>query len=81
MPVASPAAWRRTYVINAAIALYLSVFVLVAQLFDKVPALKTSAPTQTEPPFAIAHAFVLLLFIALGIAATKRFREGLARAI
>src|SRR5437764_10602616 len=31
-------AWRRTYVISAVTALYLNVFVLVAQLFQKVPA-------------------------------------------
>src|ERR1700682_6438611 len=31
--------WRRTYVITAMIALYLNVFVLIVQLFRKVPAL------------------------------------------
>src|SRR5438477_200015 len=45
-------AWRRTYVITAAIALYLNIFVLVVQLFLKVPALKDLAPTQKEPPFS-----------------------------
>ena len=74
-------AWRKTYVINAVIALYLNVFVLVVQLFEKVPALKAMAPTQAEPPFAIAQGVVLLLFIVLGIAAAKRFREGSVRAI
>jgi hypothetical protein len=44
-------------------------FVLVAQLFQKTPALKELAPTQTEPPFAISQGIVLLLFIVLGIAA------------
>ncbi len=39
-------AWRRTYVISAAIALYLNTFVLVVQSFEKVPALKAMAPTQ-----------------------------------
>jgi hypothetical protein len=47
--------WRRTYVITAAIALYLNVFVLVVQLFQKVPALKAMAPTQSEPPFQVAQ--------------------------
>jgi hypothetical protein len=32
------------------------------------------APTQTEPPFAIAQGIVLLAFIAVGIAAVKKFR-------
>src|SRR6266545_8171934 len=31
-------AWRRTYVISTALALYLNVFVLVVQSFEKVPA-------------------------------------------
>src|SRR3989442_15084441 len=33
-------AWRRSYVICAMTALYLNVFVLAVQLFEKVPALK-----------------------------------------
>jgi hypothetical protein len=44
-------AWRRIYAVTAMISLYLNVFVLVAQLFDKVPALKALAPTKTEAPF------------------------------
>ena len=67
-------AWRRTYVITATFALYLNVFVLVVQLFRRVPALKELAPTQTEPPFAIAQLTVLLIFIALGTLATIKFR-------
>src|SRR5947209_13490365 len=39
-------AWRKTYAVTAMIALYLNVFVLIAQLFMKVPALKALAPTQ-----------------------------------
>jgi hypothetical protein len=38
-------------VIGAVIALYLNAFVLIAQLFMKVPALRALAPTQSEPPF------------------------------
>jgi hypothetical protein len=66
-------AWRRVYVIGAAIALYLNVFVLVVQAFMKVPALKSFAPTQTEPPFLVAQIVVLLVFVGLTILATKRF--------
>src|SRR6266700_2020172 len=47
--------WRRVYVIGAAIALYLTIFVLVVQLFLEVPAFKAIAPTQKEPPFEIAQ--------------------------
>src|SRR5271166_1763630 len=44
-------AWRWIYVVTAAMALYLNVFVAVAQSFMKVPALHVLAPTQKEPPF------------------------------
>src|SRR6267378_821338 len=36
--------WRWIYVVTAMISLYLNVFVLVVQLFQKVPALKALAP-------------------------------------
>lgn len=71
--------WRSTYVITAAIALYLNSFVGVVQSFEKVPALHALAPTQKESPFAIAQGIVLLLFIVLTIMAVKRFREVPAR--
>jgi uncharacterized membrane protein SirB2 len=63
-------------VISAVIALYLNVFVLVVQSFLKVPALKSLAPTQKEPPFLVAQLVVLALFVVLGIFAVKRFRNG-----
>jgi len=66
--------WRHTYVITAMIALYLNVFVLVAQLFMKVPALKAMAPTQSEAPFKLTQLVVLILFVGLTIAAAKKFR-------
>ena len=72
--------WSKAYVINALVALYLNFFVLVAQLFQKTPALKELAPTQTEPPFAISQGIVLLLFIVLGIAAVRQFRVEPAKA-
>ncbi len=68
-------AWRRTYVISAMIALYLNVFVLVAQAFQKVPVLKAMAPTQSEPPFLVAQLVVMAVFVALTIAAALRFRS------
>jgi hypothetical protein len=66
--------WRRVYVIDAVIAQYLNFFVLIVQLFQKVPALKALAPTQSEGPFKVAQLGALVLFIVLGILATKRFR-------
>lgn len=67
--------WRSTYVAGAVAALYFNVFVLVVQLFLKVPSLKALAPTQKEPPFAIAQGIVLVAFIALGFLAMKGFRQ------
>ena len=67
-------AWRWIFVACAVAALYLNVFVLVAQGFMKVPALHALAPTQSEPPFAIVQGIVLLIFIALGIWAAIKFR-------
>lgn len=65
--------WRSVYVISAAIALYLNVFVAVVQTFQKVAYFHSLAPTQAAPPFAIAQGIVLLAFVALGIVAVKRF--------
>ena len=63
------------------ISLYLNVFVLVVQLFQKVPALKALAPTQSEPPFAVTQLVVLALFVLLTIVAVIKFRgEQLRRA-
>ena len=67
--------WRKTYVITALLSPYLNAFVLIVQSFQKIPALKDLAPTQSEPPFKIAQLVVLILFIALGIAAAIRFRD------
>jgi hypothetical protein len=69
--------WRVTYVITAAISLYLNVFVLIAQLFQKVAVLKALAPTGSEPPFLVAQILVLLLFIALTVFAARGFRRDL----
>ena len=68
--------WRWIYVICSMMALYLNVFVLVVQLFEKVPALKALAPTQKEPPFLISQVVVLVLFVGLTILAGKKFHIG-----
>lgn len=67
-------AWRRTYGVTAIIVLYLNVFVLVAQLFMKVPVLEALAPTQSEP-FKMTQLVVLATFVGLGAFATLRFRD------
>jgi len=67
-------AWRWIYVVSASAALYFNVFVLVVQLFQKVPDLKALAPTQSEPPFAATQFIVLIFFVVLAIAASIRSR-------
>jgi hypothetical protein len=66
--------WRGAYVIAALSALYLNVFVLVVQAFEKVSFLRSLAPTQKELPFAATQLALLALFVVLTILAVKRFR-------
>jgi hypothetical protein len=66
--------WRTTYAVGVVLATYLNVFVLVAQLFKRIPVLFVAAPTQSEPPFALTQSLVLALFVWLGVAAVKGFR-------
>ena len=59
------------------LAVYLNFFVLVTQLFLKVPALHAlapNAPDNPEPPFLIAQAIVLAIFVWLIWKAVKNFR-------
>jgi hypothetical protein len=65
--------WRWIYVVSALVALYLNVFVLVAQAFLKVAILNALAPTPSDPGFIVAQLIVLALFVALGIRAVRRF--------
>lgn len=65
--------WRGIYAITAMLSFYLLLFVLVAQSFQKVPALRALAPTGSEPPFAIAEGLLLVAFIGLTWLATRRF--------
>ncbi len=73
-------AWRWIYVIGAVICLYFNLFVLVVQLFEKVPALHAMAPTQTESLFKLTQLAVLMLSTVLAIVAVIRFRPEPARA-
>jgi hypothetical protein len=67
-------AWRRIYVVGAVVSLYLNVFVLIVQAFQKIPVLKAIAPTQSELPFLLTQLIVIALFIALAIFAAIRSR-------
>ena len=68
--------WRATFVGTAVLGLYLNVFVLVTQAFDKVPALcatMPACPAPGGPVFGAVQGAVLLAFLALGWLATKRY--------
>ena len=62
------------YVVGSVAVLYFNVFVLIAQLFRRFPALIVLAPKQMEPPFLVTQFIVMGLFIWLGIAAVPGFR-------
>jgi uncharacterized membrane protein SirB2 len=73
-------AWRWVYVVCAALALYLNVFVGVVQAFQKLPFLQPLAPTQSEPPFLVAQLAVMAIFIVLGFMAVRKFHPEIAHA-
>jgi hypothetical protein len=64
---------RWVYVASSVLALYLNVFVLVVQAFQKVPSLNALAPTQSEPPSIIAQVVVMVALVVLGIVAVRSF--------
>jgi hypothetical protein len=64
--------WRAVYIVTAVMALYLNVFVLIAQLFQKTPPL---TPLQNQPPFAATQLLILALFVGLGAAALGGMRD------
>ena len=73
--------WRATYVVTAITGLYLNVFVLVTQLFTKVPALAAlmpDAPAPSGPVFGAVQGAVLLGFLAAGWLAVKRYHPATA---
>ena len=70
-------AWRAIYGWGTVLALYLNVFVLIAQTFEHVPAFHALAPTGTETPFKVAQTLLLVLFAVLITTAAKKFRTPL----
>jgi len=65
--------WRWIYASSAILALYLNCFVAVVQAFQKIPFLRASAPTQSEPPFLAAQVVLLAVFVLVGFLGVKRF--------
>lgn len=70
--------WRKTFLITATFAQYLNVFVAVVQAFQKIPFLHELAPTQAEPPFAVAQLLVLIACVWLGYQSVKKFHPAVA---
>jgi len=66
--------WRLVFVGAATLALYLNCFVLVVQLFLKVPPLHALAPAGSGPVFGAAQGVVLLAFVVAGGLAARNFR-------
>jgi uncharacterized membrane protein len=73
--------WRPIYTVTAMLSLYLNVFVLLVQAFVKIPLLEAWAPTQTEPAFLVTQGATFLLFFALTILTTVRFRPAQLAAV
>ena len=63
--------WLPAFVVLSMVALYLNVFVLLAQLLQKIPALAILAPDPAAPAFGATQGVVLLLFVLLGWGAVK----------
>jgi hypothetical protein len=70
-------AWRWIYALTMGVAVYFDFFVLITQLFLKVPALHAlapNAPDNPEPPFAITQGLLLAVFVWLIWKSVKSFR-------
>ena len=66
--------WRWIHVVGSIVALYLNSFVGVVQAFLKISPLTALAPTQSEPPFAIAQLVLLVIVVVLGFLAVRSLR-------
>jgi hypothetical protein len=76
-------AWRWVYVVAAVMSLYLNVFVLIVQTFEKVKLINPAAPMVGPPfaepqqfQFAVSQIAVLVIFVMLGIVGAIKFRRG-----
>lgn len=59
------------YAAAATFALYLNMFVLAVQSFQKLPVLQPLAPTQSESPFLITQLVLLIAVCVLGWLASR----------
>lgn len=78
--------WRWIYTISAVLSLYLNVFVLIVQTFQKIKLVNPTAsltppfgppfPSPADFHFAVAQGAALVIFVMLGIIVTLKFRRG-----
>jgi len=67
--------WRHTYVVSVMIALYFSVFILVAQIFAKFLAPNARTPWEYGRLFNLAELAVFAAFAVATYFALKRFHS------
>jgi hypothetical protein len=67
--------WLDVFVVLGVASLYLNVFVLFAQLLQRLPALAPLSPAPSSPAFAITQGLVLLVFVLLGRVGMKGARS------
>jgi len=72
--------WRAVFVITAMLAEWFNVFVLVVQLYEKVPTLHALDPTRSGAPFKATQGVVLLIFLVWTILAVNKFQPASAAA-
>jgi hypothetical protein len=78
--------WRWIYAVSATISLYLNIFVLIVQSFQKLTIINPAAsltPPFPNPPFApvdfnfmVAQGAALVIAVVLGIVTALKFRRG-----
>ncbi|MGO4706929.1 hypothetical protein AB4072_14270 [Microvirga sp. 2MCAF38] len=73
--------WRWIYAGGIVASVYLLAFVAIAQAFTKIPLLKSAAPTQAELPFVLSQGVALVVFVLLGIVASRTFQGRVAQGI
>lgn len=73
--------WRWIYVVTTMVSLYLNVFVLITQAFQKLKFLNPAAPMVGPPfaeptmtQFAIAQGVTIVFFVIFGFFAVRKFR-------
>jgi hypothetical protein len=76
--IARSAGWATQYAVAIVISEYFLVFVLVAQLFAKVPALNALAPHLKQELFGATQLVVLVAFVLIAVRGARSFRTRVA---